>query len=72
MVQPEQIKEWIEKGLPGARVSVSGDGRHFEAHVVYAGFKNQSTLQQHKMVYHTLGAKMQHTIHALSIKTTDH
>ncbi|MBI5782501.1 MAG: hypothetical protein HZA69_02030, partial [Gammaproteobacteria bacterium] len=31
MMQPEDIKRMIESGLPGARVSVTGDGHHFDA-----------------------------------------
>ncbi|MBA2653497.1 MAG: BolA/IbaG family iron-sulfur metabolism protein [Gammaproteobacteria bacterium] len=74
MVLPEQIKEWIETGLPGANATVTGDGHHFEAKIVYEGFQNKTMIQQHRMVYDALGDKMQNTIHALSMKTypTDH
>lgn len=69
MISPEQIKNWIESGLPGAKVSVLGDGHHFEAIIVYQGFENKSIIQQHRMVYDALGDKMGNEIHALSIKT---
>lgn len=69
MVVPEQIKQWIETGLPGAIAKVTGDGQHFEAIITYDGFDNKSMIQQHRMVYEALGDKMQNTIHALSIKT---
>lgn len=69
MVLPEQIKHWIELGLPGARAVVTGDGHHFEAIIIYEGFENRTVIQQHRMVYDTLGDKMHKTIHALSIKT---
>ena len=69
MMQPDDIKQMIERGLPGARVSVTGDGHHFEAEVVASEFAGKSTLQQHQIVYRTLGSKMGNEIHALSLRT---
>jgi acid stress-induced BolA-like protein IbaG/YrbA len=69
MMQPEDIKQMIERGLPGARVSVTGDGHHFEAEVIASEFAGKSTLQQHQIVYRTLGGKMGNEIHALSLRT---
>lgn len=69
MVLPEQIKTWIEEGLPGAEVNVTGDGHHFEAEIIYEGFRSKTTIQRHRMVYDALGEKMHKTIHALSMKT---
>lgn len=69
MVTAEEIKNWIQTGLCGAKVKVIGDGHHFEAIIIYDGFKDKSIIQQHRLVYDTLGDKMQNLIHALSIKT---
>ncbi len=69
MMQPDDIKQMIERGLPGARVLVTGDGHHFEAEVISSEFVGKSTLQQHQIVYHTLGGKMGNEIHALSLRT---
>jgi acid stress-induced BolA-like protein IbaG/YrbA len=69
MMQPEDIKQMIEHGLPGARVSVTGDGHHFEAEVIASEFTGKSMLQQHQIVYRTLGNKMGNEIHALSLRT---
>lgn len=68
-MQSEQIKQMIEQGLTGARVSVSGDGQHFEAVVVSEAFANKTMVQQHQLVYKTLGDKMRGEIHALSLRT---
>jgi acid stress-induced BolA-like protein IbaG/YrbA len=68
-MQPEDIKQLIERGLPGAQVNVSGDGHHFEASIVARQFAGKSVLQQHQMVYATLGDKMRSEIHALSLRT---
>ena len=69
MPTPEDIKDWIEANLPGARAEVSGDGRHFDATVIYAGFAGKSRVQQQQMVYGALGDKMKVEIHALSMRT---
>ena len=68
MPTPEDIKGWIEQNLPGSQVEISGDGRHFEAVVVYAGFEGKSRVQQQQMVYGALGDKMDEEIHALSMQ----
>lgn len=66
----ETIKNLIERGLPGARATVSGaDGVHFEATVVSAAFAGKLPLARHRMVYATLGDLMGGAIHALSLKT---
>ncbi len=69
MIQPEDIKQMIERGLPGARVSVTGDGHHFEAEVVAREFAGKGMVQRHQIVYRTLGGKMGNEIHALSLRT---
>jgi len=69
MVMPEQIQQWIETGLPGSRVEIEGDGRHFQAIVVCSEFAGKTRIQQHQMVYDALGDKMKADIHALSLRT---
>ena len=66
---PDNIKQWIEAGLPNAQASVTGDGRHFEATVICPDFAGKDMLVQHRMVYAALGERMQDAIHALSLKT---
>ncbi len=70
MITPEQIKQWIEQGLAGAVAEVTGDGVHFEAQVICPAFTGKNLLEQHRMVYHALGDKMQGAIHALSLRTS--
>ena len=69
-MEPEIIKQLIEAGLPGADVIVEGDdGTHFQARIVSELLSGKSMLQQHQMVYKTLGEKMGTDIHALSFQT---
>ena len=66
----DDIRILIEAGLPGARVTVTGDdGQHFEAEVVCADFAGKTPLAQHRMVYATLGERMGRDIHALRLTT---
>ena len=69
MVTAEDIKEWIEQNLDESEVEISGDGRHFDAVIVCAGFAGKTRIQQHQMVYTALGDKMKDAIHALSMRT---
>ncbi len=68
-MQIDEIKQLIETGLPGATVEVDGDGTHFSAIVVSEEFTGKNMVQQHQLVYKTLGEKMGNDIHALSIQT---
>jgi len=69
-MNPETIKNLIESGLPGADVVVEGDdGTHFQARIVSEQFVGKTMVQQHQMVYKTLGDKMGTDIHALSFQT---
>jgi acid stress-induced BolA-like protein IbaG/YrbA len=69
MIDPEQIKGWIEGGLPCEHVEVRGDGHHFEAVIVSPAFRGKSRVQQHQLVYTALGERMRAEIHALSMQT---
>ena len=42
MVQPAQVKSYIEEGLPCELVRVDGDGHHFEAVIVSAAFRGKN------------------------------
>ena len=68
-METDAVKALIEQGLPGARVEVSGDGRHFEATVISDAFEGKSLLQRHRMVHATVEKQIKSDeLHALSIK----
>ncbi len=70
MITAESIKSNIEKSLPCELVEVEGDdGRHFSALIVSHEFRGKNKIQQHQLVYQTLGDRMREEIHALSMKT---
>lgn len=68
----DDIIRHIEEGLPGASVTLTdlaGDDNHWAAEVVAPQFAGKSRIQQHKMVYATLGDKMGGVLHALQLTT---
>ena len=66
----EEIKDKIEQGIAGCEVFVDGDGRHFQAIIVSDAFSGKNMVQQHQLVYQTLGDKVGgEELHALSIST---
>ena len=69
MVTPEQVKSYIEQGMPCVHVEVQGDGHHFEAVIVADEFRGKNRVQQHQRVYQALGDRMKAEIHALSMQT---
>jgi len=70
MLTAENVKTFIESALPCQHVQVEGDdGRHFHALIVSAEFTGKNIVQQHQLVYKSLGEKMKQDIHALSMKT---
>ncbi|WP_457667207.1 BolA family protein [Thiolapillus sp.] len=67
-METSAIEELIKAGLPEAQVTVSGDGRHFEAAVVSPAFEGKSLIQRHRMVLATVQAQIaSDELHALSI-----
>jgi len=68
-MEPEAVKTLIEQGMPGARVEVTGDGRHFEALVLSDSFAGKTLLQRHRMVMASVHEHIRSDdLHALSIK----
>ena len=73
MPTADNLKERIERALPGARVAVedlTGGGDHFRAEVVSDRFQGLSRIQQHRLIYDVFGDEVGGPIHALSIKTS--
>ena len=68
-MNPQQVAELIQRGLPGSRASVtSEDNVHFEAVVIAAAFAGKRPVQRHQLVYATLGSAMGNEIHALALQ----
>jgi acid stress-induced BolA-like protein IbaG/YrbA len=66
---PEELKQRIEAGIPGAQAQVTGDGHHFNAVVSAPAFAGLTRIAQHRLVYDVFGPEVGDRIHALSIQT---
>ena len=67
-----EIEALIRAALPDAQVTITdlaGDGDHYAAHVVSAGFAGKNRVQRHKLVYAALGSRMGNELHALQVTT---
>jgi len=68
-----EIVALIEEGLPGAAVEMTdlaGDGDHWAAHVIWAGFEGMNRVKQHQAVYKALKGRMGGELHALALQTS--
>ena len=71
-MEASKVKELITAELAVSHVEVTdttGTGDHFSAVVVSDDFKELSLVEQHQMVYKTLGNYLTKEIHALQLKT---
>jgi acid stress-induced BolA-like protein IbaG/YrbA len=66
----DQLKDIISAGLACEHLALEGDGRHWYATIVSEAFTGQRLVQRQRLVYATLGNRMQtDEVHALSMKT---
>jgi len=67
-ISNEDVVTLIEEGIPGANVSVSGDGYKYETTVISDTFDGLSTLKRHQSVYAAVNtAIISGELHALTI-----
>jgi stress-induced morphogen len=67
-----EIERLIREGLPDAAVTIedlAGDGNHYRAVIVSEAFRGKTRLQQHQLVYKSLGERMGGELHALALST---
>ena len=71
-MKESKVKELIIGGLTDPQVEVAdttGTGDHFSAVIISDDFKDLSLIEQHQLVYKTLGTYLTNEIHALQLKT---
>ena len=68
----KDVKQRIERALPGARVEVStfSGADHFQASVEAAQFEGKTLVEQHRMVYAAVEGLIGGALHALALKTS--
>ncbi len=68
-LSPNEIYQYILDSLSCDHLIVEGDGTHFYVKIVSPQFRGKSLIARHKLVYATLGNKIEKEIHAISMKT---
>ena len=70
----KEIKELITSSIPDAIIEIKdlvGDSNHYSAKISSKIFNGISKIEQHKLVYKSLGKKMGNELHALTITTKE-
>ncbi len=68
----QMIEETLTAALPGAAIRVAdttGGGDHFEVEITAPQFEGLSRIEQHRLVYDSLGDAVGREIHALALRT---
>ena len=68
----KEIEKLIKKSIPDAQIEIKdlmGDNNHYTATIRSKLFNNLNKIEQHKLVYKSLGGKMGNELHALSLNT---
>ena len=71
-VKAEEIIQRIQTDIPSAQVKafdLTGGGDHWQLNIVAKEFQGLTLVEQHQLVYKSLGAWMHGPIHALALTT---
>ncbi len=69
-MNPEQIKDLIQKATDAEQVILSGEGCNLDAIVVSSAFEGKSPIQRQRMVYSAVDELLKSGgLHALALKT---
>jgi stress-induced morphogen len=66
------IEQTLGEAFPNAEIDVqdtTGGGDHFQVDIASPRFVELSRIEQHRLVYATLGERVGHEIHALGLRT---
>ncbi|MBE9153664.1 BolA family transcriptional regulator [Cyanobium sp. LEGE 06143] len=74
MVQPDEVKDAIQRAMPDAQIAVedlTGGGDHLQVTVVSTAFTGLTRIRQHQLVYGALRQELaSEAIHALALQTS--
>ncbi len=65
----DDIKQLVESGMPGARVSIGGDGYHIDVIVISDQFEGLTRVKRQQLVYGLLSDAIRSgAVHAVNVK----
>lgn len=65
----EIVLQKLKEKFPQAKIQISGDDHHVVLHIKDQAFNNLTRIEQHQLIYATLGKIVGNELHALSLKT---
>jgi stress-induced morphogen len=74
MLSPNDIEKRLHDNFPDADIEVqdlTGGGDHWDVKIKSPAFQGKSLVEQHQMVYRSLGTWMKKEIHALKLHTSE-
>jgi len=74
MITEQEIRKKLSENFPDADIEVydlTGGGDHWELRISSPAFSGKSLVEQHQMVYRSLGDWMKKEIHALKLHTSE-
>lgn len=74
MITEQDIKKKLSENFPDADIEVhdlTGGGDHWELRISSPAFSGKTLVEQHQMVYRSLGDWMKKEIHALKLHTSE-
>jgi len=73
MIEAHEVETKIREGVPDAQhvavEDLTGTKDHYRATVVSSAFEGKSRVEQHQLVYASLGALVGADVHALALST---
>ena len=64
----DELVKILQDGFPGDKVTVGGDGHHFETRIISDKFEGLKLLDRHKLVYSFVDDRLKNgSLHALNI-----
>ena len=71
-IEQFKLEELIKNKFPNANILVedlAGDNNHYSVSIESSAFNGLSRIQQHQLVYKSLGGLMDNELHAMQLKT---
>jgi stress-induced morphogen len=72
MIPAQELRSLLHMAFPDAEIhveDVTGQQDHYATSIVTNAFEGKSRLEQHQLVYRTLGSVLLGPLHALSLRT---
>lgn len=73
-IEQKILYDIIQEKFPDAKIKIidlAGDNDHYEIEIIDKIFCNKTKIQQHRIVHKALDNILNHSLHAILLKTSD-